>query len=174
MTRRWSHYEAALTIKRALNSPFTEAYTWNFVGHAASDSGDTAAALRAYQQSERLLQQLDFALTRVDTWAGLAEIFLRTGDLPQAQLYAEQVWDYIVTAGFEGEWQWVYSSLKLFTVFAASNDPRADEILRKVYQKLHERAARIKDAAIRDSLLRRVPENRRLLELYAARYGVLR
>ncbi len=160
------YLQQAIKQKQALNHIWSEAYSWNMLGHLLLNSQEQEEALNAYQTAESLQANLSQTPTLVETWAGLATTFARLDNLAKAQQYAEQVWEHLQEKSFEGEWEWAGTALHLYEAFGQLDDGRATTVLRQAYAELQKRAANIATKASREKFRTLVPENRRIIELY--------
>ncbi len=162
-----AYLQQAIAQKQTLNDRWSEAYTWNMLGHLLLDSNDDANALAAYQTAESLQVNLSQTPTLVESWAGLAAAFARLGYLDKAQTYAAKAWHHLQTKAFEGEWEWAVSALHLHETLGQLEDVRATAVIQLAHAELQKRAANIATETSREKFLTQVPENRELVRLYA-------
>ncbi|MFZ1396572.1 MAG: BREX system ATP-binding domain-containing protein, partial [Candidatus Promineifilaceae bacterium] len=160
------YLQQAIKQKQALNHIWSEAYSWNMLGHLLLNSEEQEEALNAYQTAESLQANLSQTPTLVETWAGLATTFAHLDNLAKAQQYAEQVWAHLQEKSFDGEWEWAGTALHLYAAFGQLDDGRATAVLQQAYAELQKRAANIATKASREKFRTLVPENRRIIELY--------
>ena len=128
--------------------------------------GDLAGALASAQRAEALLRDLPPA--HPYALAILAKVHLARRDVAAALPLAERAAQRLDVLGAidTGE---ALVRLTLVEALDAAGDPRFAEALRAAKARLLERASRIDDDALRETFLRRVPDNARTLALAAER-----
>jgi hypothetical protein len=99
--------------------------------------------------------------------AGLARIALSRGDLPQAQAYAEEMIAQFDDGAFPNDGM-AEEHLTCYRVLHASQDARAAEMLRTVYNQLQATAAKIGNEAMRRSYLENVPAHQEIVSEWRA------
>ncbi len=158
----------AVEVAREIGEPHSEAFALTALGRAYLSAGALDEAEEAYRHSLDLRRTLDQSHLTLEPRAGLAQIALQAGRRDEATVLAGQVW-----AGLADHWPeaaldplWIY--LSCHQVLAATDDPRAEAVIRAGHQALQERAATIGDEAVRRSFFENVAVNREMLRVVAA------
>jgi eukaryotic-like serine/threonine-protein kinase len=102
------------------------------------------------------------------SYANLARLRLRQQRVPEARTAARQAMAILEELGQVEDGEMTIRLQEARTAHASGETARAREILGGALEKLRDRAARIQDPAVRESFLRRVPENAELLALEQA------
>jgi hypothetical protein len=105
----------------------------------------------------------------METLAGLARVALAQDDLSQAQAHVQEILNHLEEGTLDGTYEPFRVYLTCYRVLETDGDPRAGEILATAYDLLQERAAKIKDEAMRCSFLENVPAHRELVEVWKNR-----
>jgi len=117
-----------------------------------------AVALPEYRATEQMDQV-------ISAQARIAQVWLQIGDLAKALVQVEEILPYL-SQTLQSSWRETsVDFLTCYQVLAAAGDPRATAILQKGYQHINRQAANLTDAALCQSYLENVAENRALVEL---------
>ncbi len=157
---------AGLEIALATQALDFEAQTLLRVGDAELALGQHQAAAEAFERAESAARAL--GVGEHGAMAGRARVALARGDLATALELVETL--LAATARLDGA-EGAEARQVLFTchqVLARAGDPRAPELLLRVYDELQARAATIADAALRRSFLDNVPLHREIVAAWEA------
>jgi tetratricopeptide (TPR) repeat protein len=159
-----SYYAQALATFREIgNRPF-EGYALTGLGDALAGLGELDAAATAYQQAIALRQELGQEILAITSQAGLAGVELAQGNLAQAQGHVVSILEYLQAGGGLETPARIYLTCHL--VLAASQDPRAGDILETAHRLLQEQARSIPDEEARRSFLENIPAHRQVVSLW--------
>jgi tetratricopeptide (TPR) repeat protein len=172
--------QQALLIMRELGNPDFEGYTLTDLGHALAGLGRLAESADAYRSALALRRELGQHNLAMEPLAGLARISLAQGDLSQAQAQVEEILSHLqMDAPLVGSGQGLIGAEEPFRVYLtcyrflkASQDPRAEDVLRTAHRLLDERAARIGDEELRRSFLENVAAHREILSAVTQDIGL--
>ncbi|MBN1660743.1 MAG: tetratricopeptide repeat protein [Anaerolineae bacterium] len=160
-----------LHFARDQGSQEGEAYAlWN-LGYAQLGLGNPTEAIAAYQQATDLCREVDTPQLIVEPLAGLAHMAFSQGDLIQAGAHVEEILGCLEAGTLYGIDEPFRVYLTCYQILQAAQDPRAWDILNTAHALLQERAAKIKDEALRHSFLENVSAHRELVAAYQARPG---
>jgi tetratricopeptide (TPR) repeat protein len=157
----------ALQISQALGERAMTAYAQNCLGEALIGLGWLPEAADVLGEAIQIRQALGQADQTLEPVAGLAAVYLASGQNGQAQGYVEQILPHLklITAAA------IVDPFRIFwicyEVLTANQDLRASEVLAEAHAALQTRAARIGDAAMRQRYLEGVAVNRQILAAYA-------
>jgi DNA-binding SARP family transcriptional activator/predicted ATPase len=155
------HTRQALQAAQELDERDIQGYALTYLGHAVMGLGRLAEAADAYQRAYDLRQALGQINLSMEPLAGLARVALAQDDLAQAEALVAKIplVDANAMHGI-GEVFWVYQTCHC--VFAAAQDPRAQDVLVTACALLQERAAKIPGEETRHSFLENVVTHRQL------------
>ena len=126
--------------------------------------GKLAEAAASLQQACELRQELGQLPLEMESRAGLARVALARGAKDEAQRQIDRVLAYLDSGQELGGTEVPFLiHLTCIQVLEANQDPRAGEVLRRVYGRLQERAASIPDEATRRAFLEKVPWHREIV-----------
>jgi class 3 adenylate cyclase/tetratricopeptide (TPR) repeat protein len=126
---------------------------------------DWETAGRLHQQAREKFARLGVDGYTVDALAGIARCALAQGDHQTGRQSVEQVWGYLQEKGPQGLEFPIWVFLTCAQVFAALGDgEKRQAALRQGNRELQQRAAKISDAAWRQSFLENVAEHRAIRE----------
>lgn len=125
------------------------------LGHAYAGLGQYDAATAVYEQALTLWQGSGQHHLMFTPQAGLARIALAQNEPERAMACIAEILHHLpgYTDNLESTFEPFDIWLTCYRVLAASKDPRANDILATAHQQLQERAARLKDDALRKSFL---------------------
>ena len=163
-----AYLQQALTICQEIGSRWMEGVTLHELGMVLGALGEYALAEECILLALALRQKLQQPHFVAEDQAGLAQLALTQGDLPQAQAYVEEIMPYLESnpalAGMRNPFRFF---LNCYQVLHASGDVRATDILMQAHTLLQERAARIADEGLRRIFLNNVPDHREILGQFA-------
>ncbi len=170
------HGDAALALNRtqesldvavAIHDPGAEAFAALVMGDAALalDRHDDAA--RAFARSRKAAKAVGDP-TEQGALAGLARVALARGAVAQAFALVEALLRQMAANHSEGETHNMLIRLTCHRALLAAGDESADEVLAGAHAALQHRASSIGDAALRQSFLFSVPENRAIVAAWEA------
>jgi tetratricopeptide (TPR) repeat protein len=158
-------FRRALDICRELGLRDDEVSVLIETGIAADDLGDWDAAREAFEKALKIAEELGQKQAKTEALAGLAQAAQRTGDLPKALERVSEIVIYLEKdPGMTGSQRPLRVHLICFKVFAAANDERAIEVLRRAHAQLQERAARIVEDEVRHLFLENIETHRELIQ----------
>ena len=108
----------------------------------------------------RELNQINLVL---EPTAGMAQVALEEGDLPQAKTCVEEILNALQAGALPSIEQPLQIYLTCYQVLKASQDPRALATLDTAYHLLQAWAAKIEEEELRSSLLENVTANRAII-----------
>ena len=136
------------------------------LGSAELAASHTVQALATFERAHALAQDSPL---RHDASAGRARVALAMGAVEAALECIEPVLEQLATdSRLDGTLGPRLVQLSCYRVLSAARDPRAAAVLERAYAGLQERASTISDAALRDSFLANVPENRDIIDAWTA------
>lgn len=179
-------YHSAQAVKLLEQQPdvLLLSRSWKEHGHALANAGSLAEARAAYQKAlEARLpwhdQPFDHLLRGCEGCAGLANLALQTGDLPEAQAQVEQILEMgkrplpgyaeALPGSFCPGYLFDLSDesariyLVCYQVFKRLGDARAEGLLEDARALLEQRAAKLSTPERRQAYLHSLPEHRQLL-----------
>jgi len=143
----------ALEIAQEKNDRSLEGLAATLLGHAHMHMDQPAQALQTYQQAADAYGTLERSNQRMEALAGLASARLKTGQSQAALEQVEIILQHLESGSLEGADEPLRVYLTLYQVLAASQDPRAAEIIQRARQILLEQAGQIADPARRQAFL---------------------
>ncbi len=147
-----------------LKSRVLEGWGWLELGVVLEGMGRWDESAAAYQASLEVHQELGELNLATEPWAGLARVALAQGEVAKAQLFVEAILAYLAGGGLlDGADDPLWVELTCYKVLKAAGDERAAEVLTRARGKLLTMLADIKDEAMQQSFLEKVPFNRELL-----------
>jgi predicted ATPase len=161
-----SHSQICSDYAQELGIRSYQAIGLHLLGMNQERSGELEAAAVSYHQAHNIFLELGEHSQAMECVAGLATIALVQDDLPQAQARIEEILGYIDTKEVDDSKEPLQIFLVCYRVLTAGEKPRAETILSNAYHLLQERAAKIKDDALRCSFLENVRTNREILHTY--------
>ena len=160
----------ALSIVKSADMRETQGRALTFLGHALVGLGELSEAVDAYQQALDIRRELGQPHLAMETLAGLAQVSLVQSDLIQAQIYGEEILDYLESYpstesghALDGTVEPFRVYLTCYRVLRANQDSRAETILKEAHALLQERAAKIDDEEMRRSFLENVVAHREIV-----------
>lgn len=162
----------ALLMADELGLRDTSGYTLTILGHCLTALGKLEEAQLAYQQAEKLFEDINRPFNSIDPLAGLAQLSLARDSRLRALGYTEKILDLLQRAETAGtldnqlcaliEPSRVY--LTCAQALQSIGDERAGQVLATGYDKLMAWANAIENTALRRSFLENIPSNRLLVE----------
>ncbi len=149
-------YRQAVEIAQGVGARREEAFALTCLGGTLVSLDQMAEAAEAYRGARSIQQELGTVNLLLESLAGLAQIALAEGDLPQARTHTEEILGYLVGDMSEP----IEAYLACYQVFRATHDPRAVEVIETAYAVLQKQAAGIADEEMRRSFLENYPPNR--------------
>ncbi len=166
-----AHAKRALEIALAAEDPRTEVFARCALGRAALALGRPTDAAAAFERAHEQALLMESG-TRFDAGAGLALAVLELGDSAKAIQWVEDLLSHLAGGGtLDGAEEPRLVQLSAYRVLASAADERRCGLLADAYRELQSRAASITDAALRESFLTRIPENRQIAAAWEAECG---
>jgi tetratricopeptide (TPR) repeat protein len=161
--------EDGIAMKREFEQLEAVAEGLVWLGNAWIGLEQPENAIRAYQESLEIRQELNLLHLAMESIAGTARAELIQGNMHAAQGRVEEIITYLSTSGtFQGVWEPLRIYLTCYQVLQAIGDQRANEILETAYNLLHERVARIPERDDRQVFLEKVPWHREIVTKWEA------
>ena len=158
--------EQAVRELTAIGNRFGQAAGQSYLGLVFEQSGEVAQAAQHFAAAGAQFDEIGARSFAADARAGLARSQLHLDHLPEAQQLASQVWNYLQQHGPQGLEFPIRAYLTCAEVFTTSGAAQqAQAALAAGQRELQARAAKISDAAWRQSFLENIPEHRTLSEL---------
>ena len=153
-----------LLIKREMYSLEAVAEGLLWLGHTKLGLQQPKDAEQAFRESIKIRQELEQEILQAEAISGLCETLLAPGDLKQAQELVETLMGFISRdANLSGSWEPLRIYWTCYQVFKEANDPRKDEIIKKAFNNLQARAAKIPDLKAREHFLEKIPWHRDIM-----------
>ncbi len=162
-----TYSQAALTIAQTIGDPWLESSSLAKLGHALAGLEQMDAASACYQKAIVLWREQGRPDLALESVAGLARIALEHGNLSQAQAYAEELIAEFDDPTFPNDGM-AEEFLTCYRILHATQDVRAAEILRTIYNQVQASAAKISEEALRRSYLENVPAHRAIVRAWRA------
>jgi predicted ATPase/class 3 adenylate cyclase len=155
--------EQALRELVEISDRFGEAAGRSYLGLVCELAGDANQAVHYFTAAATQFDDIGARGYAADARAGLARNELQRARRQDAHQAASEVWDYLNQHGPQGLEFPMRAYLTCAEVFAAVGLPVQAQAARAAgYQELHTRAARISNAAWRQSYLENIPEHHAL------------
>jgi tetratricopeptide (TPR) repeat protein len=133
------------------------------LGHARAGMNQLDTAATAYEQAVTWYMKLGNAPLTSEPRAGLAQLALAKGDLPQALAHVEAILPVVAELPYARAHTPFFAYMTCYHVLEANHDPRAATVLETAQRLLQEYAAQIPNTALRRSFLQNVAAHRDLL-----------
>jgi len=160
--------QQAVQAVRQSDALLFQAMAWVALGNALEGLERLEEAADAYQQILAMRSELSLYDLIVDSLAGLTRVLLAQDDLAQAQTHVEAILSRLETKPLNRMREPFRVGLTCYRVLHANGEPRAEDILRTVYDLLQERAANIADEDLRRLFLENVPAHREIVSEWAS------
>lgn len=165
--------QQGLLIAKEIRYRDGEAFLLNTLGAVEWVTGNPTQARAAFEQALDIWQTLDPSPYMLQAHAGLAEIAQAEATLQGSEQAARQVQailDHVATHPTHASDPAALAAyITCYRILKAQGDPRAATVLQTAHRLLHERAAKIGNAAQRRSFLENVRKHREIVEEFAAR-----
>ncbi len=155
--------QQALLIAQQLPDSNLEGNAWIAIGHALAAMVRFSEAAQAYQKAFELRRDVGQMHLAMEPLAGLARISLAQGETRQAQTQVEEILSYLETNALYGTSEPFRIYLTCYHVLRASNDSRADSLLKTAHDALQGVASKISNASQRRSFLENVDVHREIV-----------
>jgi len=152
----------AAKVARQSHDRRLEGYALTHQGHALLALGQVEPAAEAYQQALALRRAVGQEHLAAESQAGLARAYLAAGRPAAALPHGEEILAYLESHGLDGTEEPLRIYWVCWQTLRANGDPRADAVRHATRRMLEERAARIRDAALRKSFLENVAVHREI------------
>ncbi len=153
---------SAVALSSQLQSQEDEAIALCTLGATALAADDPRASAAAFERAYRAAAEIDDGL-QYDALAGMARAALAQGDLALAMVHIQPLLACLAEhGGLVGAGGPRLAELTCFQVLTRAGDARAAAMLTHAHGAMQAKAARIGDAATRDSFLTQVPEHREI------------
>jgi predicted ATPase/class 3 adenylate cyclase len=170
-TQALEHARAALDIAVNTQAAVYEALAVLSLGDAELALGSLSAAAAAFDRAGSVAHAIGLPFQH-DVTAGRARVALAIGDVAQAMGWTEAVLAHLAGGGtLDASLSAALIGLTCYRVLMRAGDSRAGAVLARAHDELQSRAVAITDAALRQSFLSNVPENRELLAAWALNHG---
>lgn len=154
--------QQALAIAQEVGDSSNAGEALTCLGRALAREGEWVEATQAFQDALRVWNTSGQFRLAIAALAELAHVTLQMGHIDQAQIYAVEVVHAMETKPARVlDAPRVY--LILYQVFQAGCDLRADSFIEKAYSLLHDRAAKLPDAASRQAFFANIPWRREVV-----------
>lgn len=157
--------QTAVTMGQAWGGSGLIAEGYLAIGHANRHVGQLDQAQVAYEQGRQIWLASARPFRAVEPLAGLAEVALAQGALPQAVACVAQILPHTATEEFAGMYERFWVDLVCYETLRRAEDERAEAVLATAVYALQNKAQKIADPAIRTLFLQNFPAHRRLLVL---------
>jgi DNA-binding SARP family transcriptional activator/predicted ATPase len=172
----WEASDRAAQLAAAANNRPAEAEALTVSGHALLGLGMTAEATTAYARALEAYRALGQPTAGLESLAGLAQVALAEGKLPQATAHVDEILRHIfppkskelALAGLQGSREPFLVCLACVRVLRAARSPRAHDCEEAAYRLLKEQADRISDPLMRRAFMRQAPSRRAIVEAHRA------
>ncbi len=172
----WEASDRAAQLAAAANNRPAEAEALTISGHALLGLDMTAEAATAYGRALESYRALGQPAAALESLAGLAQVALALGQLPQATAHVDEILQRIfppkskelALAGLEGAREPFLVCLVCARVLRAARSSRARDCEEAAYRLLKEQADRISDPAMRRAFMRQAPIRREIVEAHRA------
>jgi predicted ATPase/class 3 adenylate cyclase len=163
-----AHVQAQQALDHSFDHglPSPQGWSHHILADVHQALGQFDLAIEHYQSALEIRLALGEAGEAIDTRRGLAETFLKKGDLESAQVQTQAILDYFQEHDHYGLDEPAKVMLAGYRVLEAVQDPRALAVLERGYKLLQECAANLEDEHMRRSFLERVPANQALVEAW--------
>ena len=145
--------QQVLEIAKEVGEHLLEGAAHTLLGHSLTEMERLPEALQAYQQAAAIYRDLQQNNYLMEALAGLAKIYLETGQLGPALEQVEAILRHLETGSLEGTDEPLRVYLVSYQVLAAHQDGRAPEVIRRAHQMLVEQAEQIANPSMRQAFL---------------------
>jgi tetratricopeptide (TPR) repeat protein len=168
-----------LRIAQEIGNRTHQGYALCNLGHALTGLGEEAAARSgrdsqearqlfgsatdAYGLSVAVRRELNELFLVMESLSGLADVSLRSQDLPLAQRQVDEILAFLQESNLDGTEEPLRIYLTCYRVLAAADDPRAESTLSTAHELLEERVAKIPEQ-MRFSYLESVAAHREIVQ----------
>jgi DNA-binding SARP family transcriptional activator/predicted ATPase len=172
----WEVSDRAAQLAAAANNRPAEAEALTVSGHALLGLGMKAEAATAYSRALEAHRALGQPVAALEPLAGLAQVALTEGKLPQAIAHVDEILQHIfppkskelTLTGLQGSREPFLVCLACVRVLRAARSPRAHDCEEAAYHLLKEQADRISDPLMRRAFMRQTPSRREIIEAHRA------
>ena len=156
-----------ITQMQALDNKRQMSFFLSYLSTVNLEAGETEKAIEQAQEAIRLWETLGLHLRTADDLATLAAAYLATGNLKKALTYAEQTFTILEQCGGEGPEFPQRDFFICYQVFMLSDQQqRARVALKSAYELVMLRAEKILEPILRQSFLKEVEINQKIVEEY--------
>jgi len=154
---------------RAIHHRALTGFAYNLLAQTQLALDKPDAAQESCTQALAIWQTLEASPYRLQTHACLAEIARRQNDFTRAENECAAIFEFLhAHPNRQGAPSALAALLACYQVARASHDANASALLDEAYAQLQARAAKISDAALRQSFLENVPTNAEITRLWRA------
>lgn len=143
----------------AINELRQAAYAFTCMGHVLTELQRYTEAIAAFQQAVTFHQQMQQDNRRMEPLAGLAQVALLQGDMPQAQRLGEEILTHLQTHTLDRTEETLRVYLTCYRILDAQNGSRAQDLLCAAYDQLQKRAATIEDLEAQRLFWEAIPDH---------------
>ena len=158
----------AISIGQELGERSSQARALNLLGNVLQAQRGLPEAVDAYQQSLTLRLELNQSHLTAGPLSGLARVYLDQQNIKKAQTYIDEILGFLEKYSLKGTEEPIRIYLTCYRVLMANQDPRANDVLKKAYKLLQERAANIRNDVMRHSYLENVDAHREIMKAFTS------
>lgn len=162
--------EEGVRLLRQAGERTWEASALTVLGDVYLEAGRKDKAAAAYRRAVELREQVGETDRAAEPLAGLARVALAHGDVAEARARITPVVAALEAGALDAADDPLGVHLACWQVLHAAGDLRAAQVLRRGYELLQARAAKIDDARMRRMYLEAVPHHREIAEAWRS-YG---
>ena len=160
--RVWAIAEECVAAGRELKLDDVLGYGLTLLGHAHLVRGNMEEALQAFEESAQTWRRDNHANLIMEALAGMTQLELLRGNIPQALAHAEKILAYIQAQPLVGLMEPAYVYLVCCQALERAGDARLAQAVELSRQWLVERAELQESPAIKQIFLDNIPANREL------------
>ncbi|MDX1416662.1 MAG: tetratricopeptide repeat protein, partial [Candidatus Promineifilaceae bacterium] len=162
------YFEQALANAREIKNGQGQGYALNGLGYALSGQEQYQEAAHYFQEAVQLREKLGQDHLAIESRAGWAKALLAAGQPAQALVLVQPILEILDTPARSNQVQAIETSWICIQVLTANDDPRAEHLLNRTYQRIQQVAAKIDNPQERQSYLENVAANREIVTLWQA------
>ncbi|KAA3656502.1 MAG: tetratricopeptide repeat protein [Chloroflexi bacterium] len=159
----------ALSLSVEMGSKRLEGFAHQTLGNMLRIGEQYGEAADHFWEAVAIWHEMEQPALLMESEAGLADVALATGELAEAMVHIESIFDKLNSiANLDGAESPFTVYLICHNVLAATKDARANKILHQAHKLLTERANAIIDDNARTLFLKKVKSHRQIIELFAS------
>lgn len=158
----------ALELARESKDPDIEGYALLYLGHALKGLGKLDEAGVAYREAAEVRKRLDQRNLTVETLAGVVDVALRQGKADLVSADVEEIIERLQThSRLEGASEPFWVHFIAYRYLKSIDDERHKEVLEKVFNRLQEHAAKIRESYLKESFLHNVDAHKKIVSAFS-------